>query len=171
MINQKKIAKRERIRSYLSLDHRSHLDAPQIVERLPETDIANVQKIVASQIELLAVYHNLVLDQARRTFKWALFFSIIGIAFFLTGIGFTFYLQSQLSAVSLISGIFLEIISGINFYSYGKSSEYLANYQDRLDSTQRFLLANSLAESLDGDYKQQARAGIVKAILGDVSIE
>jgi hypothetical protein len=35
------------------------------LDRLSKADPANVQEIVASQIELMTVYHNVVLDQAQ----------------------------------------------------------------------------------------------------------
>lgn len=68
--------------------------------------------------------------------------------------------------MSLISGSLIEVISGINFYLYGKTSVQLADFQTRLDVTQRFLLAKSICESLEGDYKQKARSELIQTIAG-----
>jgi len=129
-------------------------------------DPTNIQQIAASQIELLPAYHNLVLDQARRSFRWALIAAGIGLGFFIASVSFLLFQQAQISTISLISGSLIEVIAAINFYLYGKTSEQLANFQARLDTTQRFLLANSVCEVLDNEFKQQSRAELVKAIAG-----
>ncbi len=74
--------------------------------------------------------------------------------------------MQNVAVVSLISGALIEVISGINFYLYGKTSVQLADFQTRLDVTQRFLLANSMCESLEGDYKQKARSELIRTIAG-----
>jgi hypothetical protein len=136
-----------------------------VVFRLSQTDPSKVQEVAASQVELLTIYHNVVLDQARRSFRWALIAAMIGLGFFLAAVAFLLLQQPQnLATVSLISGALIEIISGINFYLYGKTSAQLAEFQTRLDQTQRFLLANSVCEGLEGDYKQQTRAQLVGEI-------
>lgn len=137
------------------------------LDRLSKADRDDVQEIAASQIELLSAYHNLVLDQARRSFRWALVAAGVGLAFFLGAVGFLLLRELQnVAVVSLISGALIEVISGINFYLYGKTSVQLADFQTRLDVTQRFLLANSICESLEGDYKQKARSELIRTIAG-----
>lgn len=137
------------------------------LDRLSKADRADVQEIAASQIGLLTAYHTLVLDQARRSFGWALIAAGVGLAFFLAAVGFLVYQQlANAALVSLVSGAVVEVISGINFYLYGKTSAQLAEFQNRLDATQRFLLANSICESLKGETKQQARWELIRAIAG-----
>lgn len=136
------------------------------VERLSQADPAKVQEVAASQTELLSIYHDVVLDQARRSFKWALIAAGIGFGFFLAAVAFMLLKQPEsIATISLISGALVQVISAINFYLYGKTSIQLAEFQTRLDHTQRFLLAYSFCEGLDGDYKQQARAELVKVIV------
>jgi len=65
-----------------------------------------------------------------------------------------------------VSGALIEVVSGIGFYLYNKSASQLAMFHTRLDSTQRFLLANSVCEGLEGDFKQQARSNLVRMIAG-----
>ncbi|MCZ4304119.1 hypothetical protein O4G98_05180 [Zoogloeaceae bacterium G21618-S1] len=137
------------------------------IKRLFETDPSKVQEIVASQIQLLTIYHNVVLDQAKRSFRWALAAAIGGFGFFLTSVIFLVAQQDQnIAVVSLISGSLIEVIAGINFYLYGKTSIQLSDFQNRLDRTQRFLLANSVCEGLNGDAKQKSRSELVRAIAG-----
>lgn len=126
-------------------------------ERISKADPTNVQEIAASQIELLSTYHNLVLKQSSRSFSWALIAAGVGLAFFLAAIAFLLLEQpDNIAVISVISGALIEVISGINFYLYGRTSSQLADFQTRLDKTQRYLIANSICEGLEGDFKQHA---------------
>ena len=138
------------------------------VEKLSEAEISNVQKIAASQIELLSSYHQEVLNQAKKSFFWALVSACTGFFFFLVTILFVIYPQdakrTEFAVVGTIAGAMIEVISAINFYLYGQASAQMGDYQKRLDKTQRFLLANSICENLEGDYKQDARSELVRVI-------
>ncbi len=137
------------------------------LQRLSQADPSKVQEIAATQIELLNVYHGLVLEQARSSFRWALIAAGIGLGFFLASVSFLLIQQpSNISVTSLISGTLIEVISAINFYLYGKTSAQLADFQTRLEMIQRFLLSNSICEGLEADFKQRARLELVRAIAG-----
>jgi hypothetical protein len=137
------------------------------VERLSKAEPGDVQEIAASQIQLLSSYYTLVLDQAQRSFRWALIAAGIGFVFFFASVGTLLAQQSpNIALVSLVSGALIEVVSGIGFYLYNKSASQLAMFHTRLDSTQRFLLANSVCEGLEGDFKQQARSNLVRMIAG-----
>jgi len=110
-------------------------------------------------------YYSEVLSQSNKSFRWALTIAIVGFIFFLAAVAFLlFQPNSEIAVISLISGSLVEVISAIIFYLYGKTSSQLAEFQNRLDVTQRFLLANSICESLEGDAKQQARVELVQTI-------
>jgi len=135
------------------------------LDRLANANPTNVQEIAASQIELLSNYHNLVLEQARRSFAWAIIAAAIGLIFFIAAVSFIIYRDLQSAAIiSVISGALVEVISGINFYLYGQTSKQMNDFQNRLDTTQRFLLANSICESLEGDYKEKSRSELITII-------
>jgi Cyanobacterial TRADD-N associated 2-Transmembrane domain len=135
------------------------------VDRISKAQPGNIQEIAASQIELLTRYYDEVLGQARRSFRWALIAAGVGLGFFLAAVGFLLMHEFQgVANISLISGGVIEVISAINFYLYAKTSAQLAEFHTRLDRTQRFLLANSLCESLDGQFKQKARLELIRKI-------
>lgn len=137
----------------------------QVIARLATADPSKVQEIAASQIELLIRYYDIVLVQARQSFLWALIAAGVGLGFFLAAVTFLLWQQSQqVAVISLISGARIEVISGINFYLYGKAADRMSDFQNRLNTTQRFLLANSVCEGLEGEAKQQARAALVRTI-------
>src|SRR5262249_30668986 len=85
------------------------------VDRLSKAKPGEVQEIAASQIELLSNYYEQVLEQAKKSFVWALIAAGIGLLFFLSAAGFLVYRSHQTVAIiNTISGVLVEFISGIN---------------------------------------------------------
>jgi hypothetical protein len=155
----------ERLRASLAHESGHLLFAGQAVDRLSKAETRDVQEIAASQIQLLLSYYRLVLDQAKKSFRWALVAAGIGLAFFIAAVGFIIYRNAESAAIiSVVSGAVVEVISAINFYLYSKTAGHLTDFHGKLEATQRYLLANSICESLDGPSKQTARAELVRAI-------
>ena len=137
----------------------------QVLGRLSVASPDNIQDIAASQTALLVNYYNLGLEQARKSFNWALISAIVGFLFFIIALFLIVVRDLQnASVISLISGALVEVISGINFYLYGKSTVQLADFQSYLDRTQSILLANSICESLSDEHKHTTRADLVKIV-------
>ncbi len=125
----------------------------------------DVTAIASSQIELLARFYDLSLSQAGRSFRWALIASMVGLAFFLLAIVFMIWQQSsELATITLLSGALIEFIAGVNFYLYGRTLAQLSLFQGRLEVTQRFLLANSLCESLGETWRDPTRARLINQL-------
>ncbi len=136
-----------------------------VIRALSETQPGDIQKIAASQIKLLDNYYNAVLAQATMSFRWAIIAAVVGLAFFLGAILFLLNSQNQsIATISIVGGTLVEVISGINFFLYGKTTTQLAYFHQKLDQTQRFLLANSICESLKGDEKEKSRSRLVTII-------
>jgi hypothetical protein len=135
------------------------------IERIGAANPANVQQIAASQLELLVGYHQIALAQSRRSFFWALVGSGIGLIFFVAAVAFALVTGIALAAlIPLLSGAIVEIVAGIVFVLYGKTTEQLSSFHSRLEVLQRYLLANSLCEALDGDERNKARAALIQEI-------
>jgi hypothetical protein len=135
------------------------------IDRISKADPSNVQEIAGTQIRLLTDYYVLALDQAKKSFTWALIAAGVGLAFFTVAVGSILYWNARNAAtISVISGAIVEVISGINFYLYSKTSGQLAVFHNSLAGTERYLLANSICERLDGPNKQAARVELVRAI-------
>jgi len=136
-----------------------------LLDELAEGKPSDVQGVVFSQIKLLNLYHNTVLQQARTSFELAVVAAAIGLVFFLGALAFllTTALESAATA-SVISGALVEVISGINFFLYRKSTAQLALFHERLDRTQRFLLANSICDTLPAEDQPHCRAELAKVI-------
>jgi hypothetical protein len=133
---------------------------------LANADPGDVQGIAASQLQLLTAFYEIALDQARKSFRWAIVGSIVGVAFFMAAIAFVLGSgNNDAGLVSAISGGIVEAIAGINFVLYGKATVQLSGFHSRLEQTQRFLLANSICEGLpDGEPRTRARAQLVATI-------
>jgi hypothetical protein len=135
------------------------------LRQLSTAQPSDVQSIASSQISLLHSYYSSALTQARMSFFIAVAAAVIGIVFFVvsaalvmrSGVG-------TVAGIGTLAGALVEVISGINFVLYGKAVAQLDGFHHRLDQTQRFLLANSICESLDGDAKQKAREELVRTV-------
>lgn len=137
------------------------------LSKIIQAKSSDVKEIAASQIELLSSYYELVLSQARASFRWALFWAGIGVLSFLYS-GWLLLANGEQSIALLggIGGAIVEVIAGINFYLYSKSAAQLAEFHTRLDTTQRHLLANSISEGLVGNWKEDTRARLALAVAG-----
>lgn len=141
--------------------------AEPVINQLSAVDPKNVGEMTASQIKLLLEYYDLSLTQATKSFFWAVVASLIGLLFFLGAIAALLFKGSggtELAIFSTIGGVITQFIAGVNFTLYGKTLNQLNHYQSRLERTQRFLLANSLCENLDGKLKDFTRARLIASM-------
>jgi hypothetical protein len=135
-------------------------------ERLGKTETKDVQQIAASQLELLTAYHQVALGQSNRSFFWALIGSGTDLSLFVVAVVFSLVNGLGLaSIVPLIAGAVVNVVSGVVFVLYGKSSSQLSAFHSRLEVLQRYLLANSICESLGDTERDKARA----ALIGEIS--
>ena len=83
-----------------------------------------------------------------------------------SGVGLIFFVAAVAFAlpIAFLSGATVEIVAGIVFVLSGKTTVQLSSFQSRLEVLQRYLLANSLCEALDGDDRNKARAALIKEI-------
>src|SRR5262249_30682318 len=140
-------------------------DISSLIKQIGTVDPANVQQNAASQLELLARYHEIALAQSRRSFFWAVVGSGIGLIFFVAAGGLALGTGIRLAAVvPLLSGAVVEVVAGIVFVLYGKTTAQLSSFHSRLEVLQRYLLANSLCEALEGDERNKARAALIQEI-------
>ncbi len=139
----------------------------EIVDDLLLPKAGAIEKIAASQIKILSKYYALALEQADRSFKAAMFWASVGLVAFIGALIFLLTNQSRdIAVLSAIAGALVEVISGINFYLYNRASGQLVEFRDKLDVTQKILMANSICEKIQGDYKQRTRSLIALKAAG-----
>jgi len=145
----------------------SLVDPSSTIEKIAQADPSNIQEIAASQLQIGNSYYINMLRQSQQSFVWALIGGGIGIVFFIVAIFlFVFRQPTNLSylgpLITALGGAVVEVIAGIMLSLYGRASNQAASYHVRLDRIQRFLVANSACESLEGDIKHTTRAEIIK---------
>lgn len=129
-------------------------------------DPAKIQEVAASQVVISEVYYNNVLQHAQRLFRWALIAAGAGLIFFLAAVALLIFQQSVNGAlISLTSGGALEALAVLNFCLYGRVFNQLRAFDERLDRTHQYLLANSLCENLKGDVKQATQIELIRAMM------
>jgi|SRR5215208_1625632 hypothetical protein len=139
--------------------------ADAAARQLARTEPQNVLEVAAAQTDLLGSYYRTVLAQARVSFRWAQVLTVIGVLFFLGALTFLMIRQVQPVAwVSAISGALVEVMASVVLVLYGRTTKQLAAFHLRLEQTQRFLLANSICEFLDGETRQETRSWLVRTI-------
>lgn len=141
-----------------------------VIESVAAADASNTQQIAALELALSKAYYERVLSQARSSFTSALISAGIGLLFFLAAISVAL-VSGLISAalISTISGAIVEVISGLNFWLYSRTAAQLDAFHQRLEQTQRFLLANSVATNVqDLQQKDKVVADLVATIAGSV---
>jgi len=120
---------------------------------------------VATNTQLLGYYTD-VLIQSNKSFQLARSAALVGVVFFIAAVVFLLWTNSlEIGIVSAIGGAIVEVIAGLAFYLYGKATDQLQDNRRSMEQTQRFLLANSIANSsLGDDPKQKAIATLVNTI-------
>jgi hypothetical protein len=125
----------------------------------------DVQANAANQLGLLLGYHQIVQAQSRRSFNWALIGAGTGLAFFIVAAGFTIWTGKAVEAIiPAISGAIVEVVAGILFYLYSKTTAQMREFHSRLERLQLYLLANSICESLQGDEHDKTRSELIREI-------
>jgi hypothetical protein len=135
------------------------------IDRITNADPRNVQEIAGSQLELLTGYHEIALAQSRRSFFWALLGAGAGFVFFLAATGFVLATgKGVYGVIPAISGAIVETMAGVVFYLYAKTTTQLGDFHSRLETLQRYLLANSICESLADDDRSKVRSDLIREI-------
>jgi hypothetical protein len=147
----------------LEVDLSTTLD--ESLKKISDAPPDRIQEVAAAQIGLLSDFYRTALGQARTSFNWALIGVALGLLFFVGAVVVELSTDAPNAAlISAIAGGTVELISGLNFVLYGRATAQLGEFHDRLEQTQRFLLANSMCESLGTDRQDAARASLIETI-------
>jgi hypothetical protein len=157
---------RERLREVSPpLSSQAMIAVKEIAAEISDAEPGDIQRIGSLVIELLNQYNQEVLSQAKTSFRWAVVAAAIGFAVFIGSVvAILSFGKPEIATIGTIGGAIIEVVGGLQFYLYGKTMGQLAYFQQSLDRTQRFLIANSICESLDSDNKQKSRAELVRLI-------
>ena len=162
-------------RDVIKTELKHHLDVVKLsppetgitsaLKSVSKADPKNIQEVAAASFDLGDSYYANVLSQAKRSFNAAVVAGVVGSLFFLTAIVFAL-VSKQLSAalISSVGGAIVEVVSGLNFWLYSRTSIQLNSFHVRLERMQRYLVANSVAASLSGEHRESTLEKLVKII-------
>jgi len=142
----------EAVKSILDIAGAS-LDTSSIVARISETDPGDIQQNAANQIKLLEKYHEDGLQQAKTSFRWALILSIFSLICLVVSICYLLFISPGVNVVNIlttISSVLAQFLAATQFVLYNQTRKQLTYYHQQMNQIQKFLLANSVAESLNG---------------------
>jgi hypothetical protein len=125
----------------------------KLVSDVAKADPGNIQEVAATQLALSNAYYKSVLSQAQRSFLAA--------AALIVAVRST---KLDAAAISVIGGAIVEVIAGLNFWLYSKTSSQLDSFHVRLQQTQNYLLANSVGLQLIDEARDASLSGLVKTI-------
>ena len=152
------------ISSLVNYGTRVAASVPALIE-VSNADPKNIQEVGAAQLALSTSYYASVLAQARRSFIAAIVSAAIGLVFFVAAVSILLIRNDiRAGTISTISGAIVEVISGLNFWLYGRTAAQLNAFHIRLDQTQRYLLANSIATKLTESNRDAALAELIKQV-------
>jgi hypothetical protein len=139
------------------------------IAAIEQSDPTNFQQIAATQLELANSYYTAVRIQSAQSFLWSRITSGIGFVFFLVAIIFLIIELGNISyfgaAVSAIGGVLVEVYAGLIQWQGKQAADQAKDYHVRLDRIQRFIIANSACEGIDGSEKKQMRSEIIRKLV------
>ena len=137
-----------------------------LIKQLSETKPDDIQQKIGVLADFLTPHHEFALRQTKLSFVATLIAAAVGFVFLLCAIAFLLIEHSQSTATfSVISGAIAGLISGLFLSLHGQTTKQLDHYSRQLDQLNRFLLANSICESLEGESRQKARSDLVSKIV------
>ncbi|MDN3356830.1 hypothetical protein [Actinomadura sp. DC4] len=136
------------------------------IEGVAKADPENIQQVAASQLALSNSYYQSALSQASRSFMAAIVSAGVGLLFFVSSVVFAMVSRNVSAAyISALAGGIVEVISGLNFWLFGRTASQLDTFHVRLEKMQRYLLANSVCTSLPEENRAQVIADLVKSMV------
>lgn len=131
---------------------------------LANLDPKDIQGNAAFQIKKLEEFYDIGLQHTNTSFFWGIAFSIIGILAILFSIIalFIYSMENIIGLFSVIGGVISEFIGGTILLLYKQSREQVSFYQTQLHQIQKYLLANSIIESISEINRDDARKLLIQ---------
>ncbi len=154
---------REKISIVMSKDE----DASENSSKEQGDTSKNVIAMMIDNVGELREYYVISKQQARRSFSASLFICFFGIVIYVLGIVAYVFLNKNISAVSIIAGTVVEVISALFFWLYREATKQLSIYHQRLGSTEKYLIAIQIIKDMQTENKTFSCNKLLEAILMD----
>lgn len=128
-------------------------------DKLATAELRDTNGIAALLLKMSLRYYADVLRQAQKSFFLALGTAAVGIAFFLYAAWSS--MHGGPAKIGIITGALVEVISAIGFFLYGRAARQFGAFDICLERMNRFLIANSVCESMEPQKRDEARGALV----------
>lgn len=131
---------------------------------------AKPEDAVTLDLLRLNEYYVINQNQARSSFRWAIFSMLVGFATIIAGVWF-FYFHAAvpdklMAGLSTAAGVVVNIISGVFLHLHTKTQIWSLYYYQQLAAMQKLSMAIRLAEAhQDTDQQKDARNLVIKELL------
>jgi len=140
----------------------SGLSSTKVLSELAETATKDVQQTGAKLLAHKETFYVNAASQSRQSFFLACIVGLIGLALIIAAVLIGLFTDKVVvSAISGISGISFEVLAAFILQLYKQASVQLATFHESIDDMHRFLVANSICESLEGERKEDTRSTLV----------
>jgi len=134
-------------------------------EQLAHAEPGNIQQIGALLQDMILRYYADVRSQAQQSFWAALSVAVAGIAFFVWAIWHQMSVPTgEQLTLKLVAGGLIQMISGTIFVLYGRATRQFGSFHVCLERTNRFLLANTICETLSATMRDDIRKELISII-------
>jgi hypothetical protein len=123
-----------------------------------------VGQIGAALSRLTVDYYKDVLRQAKWSFTSALAASVTAIVLFFMGLKSAIH-EGNTANLSLAAGALVEVLAGINFYLYSRTSRQFSSFHICLERANRFLTVNAICDTLQENEQGAMRGKLIEAML------
>jgi hypothetical protein len=137
-------------------------DFKQHCEDLSKIDLKETQKVAAHLLKMSVDYYGDVRKQANRSFFSAIVAAAVGILFFVYVCQQVMTGNAHGVTIGAIAGGLIQVISGINFYLYSKTTRQFGGFHICLERTNRYLLAYSYCENLSVSAQDACRQKLIE---------
>jgi len=131
---------------------------------MAEIDPKSTKEVAAQILDISLKYYVVVGEQAQRSFRSALRIAAFASLFFIYSCWLVMSGKVAGAALSMVAGVLVQVIAGINFYLYAKTARQLAGFHICLERMDRYLLANSFCENLTSD-KDDCRRKMIEVMV------
>ncbi len=138
-----------------------NVSSQKVLSELADTATKDVQQTGAKLLAHKETFYVNAASQSRQSFFLACIVGLIGLALIIVAVLIGLFTDKVVvSAISGISGISFEVLAGFILQLYKQASVQLATFHQAIDDMHRFLVANSICESLE-EKKEDTRSTLV----------
>ena len=130
----------------------------------------DTQALFGDLHKMATLYYRGALAQASRSFFVAEVFAGAGTLLIMFAVGLWMLDHHDWSEISALSGLIVQVISGLNFYLYRKATAQFELFHICLERMGRYLMANSVCENIKNDQLRDETRNQLVGIMANASM-